>query len=135
MHRAEPYFEFFTKETVRKLFSQNWHSKEEGYSALINELKTTSESGTHAVLQSEKLREKNELLCTAVERGLNDKIVQVRIKACDLLIQMLHEKANKPVDIKELSTIIGILVDFLSENNTKIKEKSEETLRILMLET
>ena len=37
IHRAEPYFEFFKKETVKKLFSKKWQYKQDGYEAIINE--------------------------------------------------------------------------------------------------
>jgi hypothetical protein len=45
--------------------------------------------------------------------------------------ELVSDSFQKPVELKELGVIIGILVDFLSENNTKIREKSEETLKAM----
>lgn len=132
IHRAGPYFEFFKKDTVRKLFSRRWQNKEDGYSCLIEELKSNAESsGTDAVHMADKRQELMNLLLSAVERGMMDKIVQVKMKACDLVKELVSDSSQKMLDLKELSVIIGILVDFLSENNTKIREKSEETLKAI----
>lgn len=82
VHRAEPYFEFFRKDTIKKLFSRKWQSKEEGYAGLITEFgNNTRSAGTDSKLYTEKKQELIDLLCSAIERGLHDKIVQVRIKA------------------------------------------------------
>lgn len=36
------------------------------------------------------------------------------------------------MNLKDLNSIIGILVDFLSENNPKVKEHSEEILKLIL---
>lgn len=38
VHRAEPYFEFFDKTTVKSIFSKRWQSREEGFKALSAEI-------------------------------------------------------------------------------------------------
>jgi hypothetical protein len=82
IHRAAPYFEFFKKDTVKRLFSRKWQNKEDGYNCLIEELRINSESsGTDAVHMADKKQELMELLLSTVERGLMDKIVQVKLKA------------------------------------------------------
>jgi hypothetical protein len=69
----------------------------------------------------------------AVERGLGDKIVQVRLKACDLFKEMLLDRTEGSVDVKDVHQVVGVLVDFLSENNSKIKEKCEDALKTMLL--
>lgn len=134
IHRAEPYYQFFKKETVKKLFSRKWQYKQEGYEALINEFKLGNEpSGDHANIAAEKKHELLELMLNAVERGLDDKIVQVKLKACDLFKEMLLDQSSKSVDIKDASQVIGILADFLTENNPKVKEKCEDTLKTMLI--
>ena len=77
--------------------------------------------------------EYNDLICSAIERGLNDKIVQVRIKSWDLFKELISDQTEKPIELKDLSNIIGLLIDYLSENNPKVKEKSEDMLNSFMM--
>ena len=58
--------------------------------------------------------------------------MQVRIKACDLLQELINDPTDKSIQLKDLNSIIGILVDFLSENNPKVKEHSEEILKLIL---
>lgn len=66
VHRAEPYFEFFNKETVKKVFSRKWNLREEGYIQLANEFvnltgeamgDTQGESGSHMISFKSKKQE------------------------------------------------------------------------------
>lgn len=57
--------------------------------------------------------------------------MQVRVKACELLKEIITSPSQKCLDLKVLSDVIGILVDFLSENNSKIRERSEEALKMI----
>lgn len=72
------------------------------------------------------------LICIAAERGLSDKIVQVRFKWLDLIKSLLSVDDENSIELKELSNIIGILVDFLSENNSKLSTKSNEILKLAL---
>jgi len=55
--------------------------------------------------------------------------MQVKIKAIELYQNILDAQSQDSLDIKELKNIIGILVDFLSEPNNKLRDKSFEALK------
>ena len=74
-----------------------------------------------------------DLLWSAVEKGLNDKIIQVKIKSWDLLKEILDDKSSNPIELKDITSVVGLLVDFLSENNAKLRERSGEMLRAWVL--
>lgn len=155
IHRAEPFFEFFTKDTVKNMFSKRWQNREEGYKKFKSEIEnlftsTPSDSkdssnrdneqeakdessgvSSNMVAFNKNKQEWLKLVCNAAERGLNDKIVQVRFKSLDLIKSFLNSEENN-IELKELSNIVGILVDILSENNSKLSAKSSEILKLAL---
>ena len=155
IHRAEPFFEFFTKDTVKNMFSKRWQNREEGYKKFKTEIEnlftsTPSDSkdssnrdneqeakdessgvSSNMVAFNKNKQEWLKLVWNAAERGLNDKILQVRFKSLDLIKSFLNSEENN-IELKELSNIVGILVDILSENNSKLSSKSNEILKLTL---
>jgi hypothetical protein len=90
-HKAEPYFQFFEKKTIKNLFSKRWQNKEEGYRTMTEEIKNlidstvndmnSGNSGKNANQFQSKKKDCYKLVYDSVERGLNDKIVHIRMRA------------------------------------------------------
>lgn len=121
VHAAEPYFEYFEKDTVKNLFSRHWQNKEEGYKTMANEIKslleksegTTEDSGGHMVSFKKNKQDCLKLIINSVERGLNDKIIHVKLRACELFEIILDDQSDNHVQLKELDSLLSNLVDSL----------------------
>lgn len=81
----------FNKNTVKHLFSQKWQHKEEGYKLMTKELKLLldkqntsiqqTDSGNHMISFKDNKHDCLKLVANSVERGLNDKIMHVKLQA------------------------------------------------------
>jgi len=137
--KAQQYLQYFEENTVKNLFSKKWQNKEEGYRTLTKEMKNlitnppdstqVGDSCGHASSFKNNKLEWFKLVYSSVEKGLEDKIIHVKNGACDLYQALLQDTSEPPMQLKDLSNIIGVLVDWLSENNNKFKDKWEEILK------
>ncbi|CAI2370206.1 unnamed protein product [Moneuplotes crassus] len=136
IHRAEPYNEYFDKDTVKLLFSKKWQNKEEGFKRITKEFKDlvkqdteSGDSGGQASSFKGKKKECMDLIINCIERGINEKILHVRLQALDFLKTFLEECPVSPMDLQNFENVVGFCVEGLSENNLKLKEKFEGSLK------
>jgi len=136
VHRAEPYYQYFEKDTIKLLFSKKWQNKEDGYKKINHELKTLlkeesdkgEDSGGHMISFKQKKQEWIKLVISCIERGINDKIIHVKLHALELLKTLIEDENIKFLDVQNSDNIFKFLIDGLSEHNLRLKEKFENSL-------
>jgi len=137
VHRAEPYFEYFEKDTVKLLFQNKWQSKVEGYKRIIKEFQSllsqennqSEDSGGYINSFKNKKKECLNLIVNSIERGLNDKVLHVKLQALELYNSFIGDKTSNFKDLQNYENVISLLMEVLSSHNQKLKEKVEGVLQ------